>query len=148
MAFLDSLLTGRKFATLFCTFLFATLTAINATGYSSVQRQVMDEFGVSETVFLLGNTLYLSVGIAFTPLLLAPLSEIFGRLPIFLASAMLFSLLYIAQALTPNITGLLIARFFQGCVASVGNSMTGGTVSDIYKSSDRGIPMSFFALLI
>lgn len=138
----------RKFGTLFCTFLFASSTAINGTGYNSMQTPVMEDFGISRSVFLLGNTLYLSIGVAFTPLLLAPLSEIFGRLPIFLSSALIFALLYIPAALTPNIYGFLLARLFQGCVASVGNSMVGGTVSDIFASRNRGKPMSCFALLI
>lgn len=138
----------RKVLTLFCTFLFAGTTAITATGTNSMQSSVMSDFHISRTVFLLGNTMYLSIGIAFTPLLLAPLSEIFGRLPIFLSAAFLFAILYIPAALTPNITGFLLSRLFQGCVASVGNSMVGGTVSDIFASKDRGTPMGLFALFI
>lgn len=108
----------------------------------------MADLHTSQTVYLVGNTLYLSVGVAFTPLLLAPLSELFGRLPIFLTSALLFALLYIPAALTPTLTGFFIVRLLQGCVASVGNSMVGGTVSDIYPSQHRGLPMSLFALSI
>lgn len=138
----------KKIVTLICTFFFACSTAINGTGFNSMQEQVMETFNISQTVFLLGNLLYLSIGVAFTPLLLAPLSEIFGRQPIFMSSAAIFGLLYIPAALTPTFAGFLIVRFLQGCVASVGNSMVGGTVSDIFPSKKRGLPMSLFALSI
>lgn len=138
----------KKVFTLICTFLFAGSTAINGTGFNSMQESVKEEFQISTTVFLLGNLLYLSIGVAFTPLLLAPLSEIFGRQPIFMSSAAIFGLLYIPAALTPTFTGFLIVRFLQGCLASVGNSMVGGTVSDIFPSKKRGLPMSLFALSI
>lgn len=88
---------GRKLRSILVTFLFAMTTAIAATSYNSTQQLVMDEFHTSSTVYLLGNTFYLSIGVAFTPLLLAPLSEIFGRLPIFLASALGFAVMWIPQ---------------------------------------------------
>jgi MFS family permease len=128
--------------------MFAAATAINGTGYNSMQKQMTADFSISQSVFLLGNVLYLSIGVAFTPLLLAPLSEIFGRLPIFLVSALLFALLYIPAALTHSFAGFLVVRLLQGCVASVGNSMVGGTVSDIFPAAKRGLPMSTFALSI
>ena len=121
---------------------------MTGTGYNSLQDGVTRDLDCSPTLFLFGNTLYLSVGIAFTPLLLAPLSEMFGRMPIFLVSSLLFALFFIPLALTPTITGLLLSRLLMGCCGSVGNSLVGGTVSDLYAPKHRGLAMSVFALSI
>lgn len=139
---------ARKAVITSVAFLFSASTAITGTGYESLQSGVTRDLHCSPTLFIFGNTLYLSVGIAFTPLLLAPLSEMFGRKPIFLTSSLLFALLYIPLALTRNITGLLIARLLHGCCGSVGNSLVGGTVSDLFSPKHRGLAMSLFAVSI
>ena len=36
----------------------------------------------------------------------------------------------------------------QGMAASVGNSMVGGTVADLFHADDRGLAMNVFALMI
>ncbi|UZJ54037.1 hypothetical protein CBS101457_003357 [Exobasidium rhododendri] len=138
----------RKATIALVAFLFSASTAITGTGYNSLQNGVMEDLGCSSTIFLFGNTLYLSVGIAFTPLLLAPLSEMFGRFPIFLVSSLFFGLFFIPLALTRHTSGLLLARLLQGCVGSVGNSLVGGTVSDLYETKHRGFAMSLYALAI
>jgi hypothetical protein len=72
----------------------------------------------------------------------------FGRYPIFLVSSLLFAIFFIPLALTQETSGLLLARLFQGCVGSVGNSLVGGTVSDLYATKNRGMAMSLYALAI
>lgn len=79
---------------------------------------------------------------------LAPLSEMFGRQPIFLTSSLLFALFTIPAVFTRHTSGLLIARLLQGCCGSVGNSLVGGTISDLYASKSRGFAMSLFAVAI
>lgn len=139
---------GRKVIIAAVAFLFAASSAITQTGYNSLQSGITQDLGCSPTIFLFGNTLYLSVGLAFSPLILAPVSEMFGRMPIFLVSSLLFGLFFIPLALTRVTSGLLLARLFQGCVGSVGNSLVGGTVSDLYSTKHRGFAMSLYALTI
>lgn len=127
--------------------LFAGVTSFVAVGYDSASAQVQKELGVSETVFLLGNTTYLGA-VALAPLVLAPFSELFGRKWIFNVSAFLTAALMIPQALATNIYAILIPRLFAGIVASCGNSLVGGILSDIFPSHERGLPMSIFALTI
>ncbi|KDN37818.1 MFS general substrate transporter [Tilletiaria anomala UBC 951] len=139
--------TSRKWAICSVCFTFAMLTAINATGYSATQEAITAEFGCSNEVFLIGNMTYF-ISIAFTPMVLAPLSESLGRQVIYLIAAVLYALLYIPQALAPNIVAIIVVRWFQGCCASVGNSMVGGSVSDVFPTVKRGLPLSVFCLLV
>ena len=83
-----------------------------------------------------------------SPNVLAPLSEVYGRNPIYLSAVLLFTLLYIPQALAKNITTIIVVRWFQGMAASVGNSMVAGSVSDVFHASERGFPMSLYAIAV
>ena len=111
---------ARRISIVVCAMSFSCTTAMNATGYGSVQRDVIRETGTTLEIFLLGNTTYLTIGVAFTPLLLAPLSEIYGRRPIYLAAAAVFAIMFVPQATAQNITAILVSRLIQGCAASVG----------------------------
>ncbi|PWN39364.1 MFS general substrate transporter [Ceraceosorus guamensis] len=125
---------------------FSAITAVNATAYGTTQSGALVDLNTTTEVYLLGNTAYLSIGIAFTPLLLAPLSEIYGRTPIYMVAVFLNAVMFIPQALAPNVYAIILSRFVQGMAASVGNSMVGGSVSDVFPASSRGIPMAIFAL--
>jgi hypothetical protein len=57
-------------------------------------------------------------------------------------------LLYLPQALSTNFAGILAVRWFQGMSSSVGNSMVGGTIADLFRADDRGRAMNIFSLVI
>src|SRR5208282_4072448 len=54
--------------------------------------------------------------------------------------------MFIPQAMCKNIETILIARFISGISASVGATMVGGTISDIFETKDRGTPMNLFGV--
>jgi MFS family permease len=54
--------------------------------------------------------------------------------------------MFIPPALCQNIQTMLIARFLSGISASVGATMVGGTISDIFENKDRGTPMNLFGV--
>ncbi|WVN91135.1 uncharacterized protein L203_106387 [Cryptococcus depauperatus CBS 7841] len=104
-------------------------------------------FEVSREVFVLTLTLPM-IALAVAPLALAPLSESFGRSPIYHITSIITAILFIPQIWSKNFGGVLAARFFQGIGMSVSNSMVGGTVADLFLPSERGISMSLFALSV
>lgn len=57
------------------------------------------------------------------PMLLAPLSEVYGRRVVYTASALVFTVFQIPQAAAPNITTLLVARFLSAVGGSTGISL-------------------------
>ncbi|PWN39586.1 MFS general substrate transporter [Ceraceosorus guamensis] len=138
---------GRKWFALGVALLFNSSTAMNATGYTTAQQVGAAEFNTSETVWLTGTTAYL-VPVALTPLVLAPLSEIHGRRPLYLIALFLYTMMFIPQALAPNIGAILGSRIVQGCAGSVGNTMCAGSVADLFPKSQRAIPMGFFVLIV
>jgi MFS family permease len=60
--------------------------------------------------------------------------------------ALLIVVLFIPQAMCQNIQTMLICRFLSGLMASVGSTMVGGTIADIFETKDRGTPMNLFGV--
>jgi MFS family permease len=69
---------------------------------------------------------------------LAPLSEVFGRLSIYHAANITFSISTLASAISPNLTTLIVLRFVAGCAASAPNAVGAGTLADIVPLQFRG----------
>ena len=62
-----------------------------------------------------GFVVFLGIG----PLILAPLSETFGRRRLYVVCFSIFALLQIPTALSPNIQSLIIIRTFSGFFGSI-----------------------------
>jgi hypothetical protein len=92
-------------------FAYTTLaTGIYSTAYSSGISQMSDEFGITDgSLPLLGISLYL-VGLALGALIMAPLSETFGRRPMYIAGLLAFLALIPVAALAPNFYAVIVAR--------------------------------------
>ncbi|CED83908.1 Synaptic vesicle transporter SVOP and related transporters (major facilitator superfamily) [Phaffia rhodozyma] len=136
----------RKWIITLCCVSITSLTAFNATAYSLAFSDAQTKLGVSKVTWTIGNTLFL-VGISFTPLFLAPYSELIGRNKIYLVTSFLNTILCLPQALCGP-TGIFVSRFFQGMCSSVGNSMVGGSIADMFPAESRGQAMSVYSLFV
>lgn len=73
---------------------------------------MLDEFGETETAIgTLGVMTYL-FGLAVGSVLLAPLSELYGRRPIYVGAMGIFTILTVPCALGKNLWGIILTRFF------------------------------------
>ncbi|KAN0063724.1 hypothetical protein ACQY0O_003774 [Thecaphora frezii] len=93
---------------------------------------------------LLGISIY-ALGFSIPPLVLAPLSEVFGRNAIYLVCHLCYTIMFIGVGAAQNIQTVLICRFLAGAFGSTGSTMVGGTIADIFHTSERGQPMALFA---
>ncbi|OCK74066.1 MFS general substrate transporter [Lepidopterella palustris CBS 459.81] len=121
------------------------LTCLCAGGYSSGAPEISSEFHVSSEVATLGLSMYI-LGFAIGPLLLAPLSEHWGRNPIYIWSWLLLVLLQIPVALAPNMGTVIGCRFLQGFFGSSPLTNSGGTVSDLWVRDKSGSAMAVYGL--
>ncbi|BFZ63705.1 hypothetical protein YB2330_004837 [Saitoella coloradoensis] len=125
------------------------LLVLNATFASSAPSgcipQIMQELGANELAATGAITTFVG-GYCVGPLLWAPMSEIWGRRPLFLVSFFLYTVMNIPAALTPNIGGLLAARFVGGLAASCPLTNSGGVLADIWDPLTLGYGMAIFAL--
>jgi multidrug resistance protein len=82
------------------------------------------------------------LGFAAGPMVLAPLSEMYGRLPVYHFSNLGFLVFTVACALSKNMNMLIGVRFFAGLFGSTPLTNGGGTVADIVRQEHRGLAMS------
>ncbi|KUJ11457.1 MFS general substrate transporter [Mollisia scopiformis] len=85
------------------------------------------------------------LGEAAGPLLIAPLSEIYGRYPVFNAANMIFILGVLLAALSQTANTFILARFLTG-LAVAANVLNPAIIGDIYPSELRGSAMSLVML--
>ncbi len=103
----------------------------------------MEEFQVSEIVATLGLSLFV-VGLALSPMILAPLGDFYGRKPVYIVSLLIYVIWIIPCARAPNIQTLLIARFFNGFAGAAFLGVAGGTVGDLFSRTELHLPMMVY----
>jgi len=74
----------------------------------------------------------------------APLSETYGRRPLYIFSFFLFLLWIMATPLSPTLGGFLTLRFLAGSCSSVTIATLGGTIADLWEPKKTGYAMSIF----
>lgn len=101
------------------------------------------DFGVSSEVGTLGLSLYV-LGLALGPMSLGPLSEYYGRTPLYILPYGIFLLFLVGTALVQNIGGFLVLRLLSGLFASVTIANFGGTIADLWPREQVGPAMYVF----
>jgi MFS family permease len=114
-----------------------------ASGFSPVAADFARDMHVSGEIATLGLSIYV-LGLAFGPMSLAPLSEYFGRRPIYVISYALFLLLLLGTTFVESLPLFLVLRFFSAYFSSVTISNFGGTIADLFHHHDTGPAMSWF----
>lgn len=77
------------------------------------------------------------LGEAIAPLLMGPLSEVYGRVPVYHAANVLFLVASVCSALSVNLAMLCAFRFFNG-VAVGATALNAAIVGDIFVPEERG----------
>lgn len=75
----------------------------------------------------------------------APLSEILGRRPIYASTLLIAVVFTIPGAVAKNIETLLVTRALAGIAFSAPMTLVGGTLADMWKPEERGVPMAAFS---
>lgn len=107
-------------------------------------RSPMDTFNVSEEVSLLAITFFV-VGFGIGPMAFAPLSEILGRQKIYASTLLVAVVFIIPCAVADNVATLLVCRAIDGIAFSAPMTLVGGTLADLWKNDERGVPMAVFS---
>ncbi|MCJ1299993.1 hypothetical protein MMC08_002787 [Hypocenomyce scalaris] len=116
-------------------------SSVYTPGYPEIARQ----FHVSTTTALLGLSLYV-LGLAFGPVLAAPLSETFGRRIIYLSTLPVSALFTLGAGFSKNFAALLVCRLFAGFFGSPSLALGAGTNVDIWPPVHRALSTSLFVL--
>ncbi|KAF9875308.1 hypothetical protein CkaCkLH20_07128 [Colletotrichum karsti] len=137
----------KKITVLFGTFIASTLAAYSAGGYAMASEPLTQLWHISNTEFNVGITLFV-LGFGFAPMILALISEIYGRYWVFVGSGCVFFLGTLGCAVTASFPGMLVSRLVVGNGASVFATLTGGVVGDVFHKENRNTPMALYSLSI
>ncbi|KAL6229261.1 major facilitator superfamily domain-containing protein [Aspergillus navahoensis] len=135
----------RKWAIVLVICTGSTCVTCTSSIYTTTYSQMVSELGKSTLILTIGLSSFV-LGIGLGPLLTGPLSEFFGRRPIYLVSWTLFIVWNIPSAVAKNIETMIIARFFQGFAGGTFLAVAGGTVVDIFSHDRIQMPMAFVTL--
>ncbi|GLA55536.1 hypothetical protein AnigIFM63604_002186 [Aspergillus niger] len=103
-----------------------------------------EQFGVSREVSLVVVTVFV-IGFGVGPMAFAPLSEMVGRRIIYASTLFLAVIFIIPCAVAPNIGTLIVCRAIDGIAFSAPMTLVGGTLADLWKNEERGVPMAAFS---
>ncbi|KPI43040.1 putative MFS-type transporter [Cyphellophora attinorum] len=131
----------------YCTLVVAFVcfvVAFNSSVITANLEGVSRTFHVSNEVALLTITMFV-IGFGVGPLAFAPLSELFGRKPVYVVTLAIAVIFIIPCAVAQNIGTLLVCRLIDGIAFSAPMTLVGGTLADLWRNEERGVPMAFFS---
>ena len=119
----------------------AAQVLINCSTFSSsvtvpATSGLMAEFNVSRTEAVLSETLYM-MGLAFGPMIMAPLSELIGRRWLYLVTSSSIVAFAAGSGAAQNFVTLLICRFLCGFLGSAGIAIGAGTSLDVWGAGAK-----------
>lgn len=107
---------------------------------------VMSEFqSTNEDLASFVVSVYL-LGYAFGPLVIAPLSELYGRLPVYHVNTVLFMLWNVACAQSTSLNMLFVFRFLTGLAGARPLTIGAGSIADCFRQEERGRVMAMYTL--
>lgn len=86
------------------------------------------------------------LGYAFGPLVIAPMSELYGRLWVYHVCNLGFIIFTIACAVASDINMLTAFRFFEGLFGSAPVTIGGGSIADMIVQEKRGKVMAIWVM--
>jgi multidrug resistance protein len=107
---------------------------------------VMTDFATNSTTFATFVVSIFVLGFACGPLLLAPLSELYGRVIIYNVTNVLFLTFTVLCAVSQNQSMLLAFRFLSGFAGVATITIGSGTIADIIPREKRGKALSVWSV--
>ncbi|CCE65347.1 hypothetical protein TPHA_0K02160 [Tetrapisispora phaffii CBS 4417] len=136
----------RKKVMICCILCLDSLSVSMASSIFASSIPDIDEiYGVIDVVAILGVTLFV-LGFAFSPIIFAPLSELFGRQKVILISSFGNALFQYAVATAANLQTILICRFFAGLIGAAPIAVVPAVFADIFDTNIRGKAIALFSL--
>jgi multidrug resistance protein len=137
---------GRKWLLLM---LIASITFISPLASSMFAPAVSFmnmEFDNSSTMLSALAVSIFVLGYCVGPLVLSPLSEMYGRRPVLFTANTIFCVWQIGCALAPNLGSLIAFRFLAGIGGSGCLTIGGGVIADLFPPERRGLATSIYSV--
>ncbi|KAI1267868.1 polyamine transporter 3 [Xylariaceae sp. FL1019] len=138
--------SSRKWGNVALLSFLSFLTPFGSSALAPGVPDILDEFHSTSS---LAATFVVSIyilGFAVGPPIVAPLSEIYGRVWIYNVTNLLFLIFTIAAAVSRSLSQFLAFRFFMGVAGSASLAIGSGTIADTIHVTQRARALSFWTL--
>ncbi|KAJ6007794.1 benomyl/methotrexate resistance protein [Penicillium herquei] len=122
------------------------ITPLASSMFAPGVEDVMIEFHSTSTIIGSFVVSVYVLGYAVGPLIVAPMSEVYGRAPVYHISNLLFVIFTIACAVCSSMPQLIVFRFFSGVAGSTPITIGGGTFGDMFKVEERGAAIAIWSM--
>ncbi|KAJ5576469.1 hypothetical protein N7535_003395 [Penicillium sp. DV-2018c] len=122
------------------------ISPLASSMFSPAISYMAREFLVTDKTLLSFSVSIYLLGYTFGPLLLAPLSEVYGRRIVLSGANWFFVVWQIGCALAPNIETLVVCRLFAGIGGSGCLTLGAGVIADMFPPAKRGMATSLWAM--
>lgn len=103
-----------------------------------VQEQISEDLSIQQGYqWILVNSLIL-IGVGLGPLILAPVSEMYGRRPALLGGSALFIIWNTGCGFAQSLSQMLAFRLLAGFGACAADAVAGGVLGDLWAPHERG----------
>ncbi|CAL8579930.1 hypothetical protein XPA_005661 [Xanthoria parietina] len=136
----------RKYAIIAVISSITFLTPLASSMFAPGIPELMEEFHSDNVELASFVVSVFLLGFAFGPMVIAPMSEEYGRLPVYHVCNIGFVIFTIACAVSSNLNMLIAWRFFEGVFGSAPLTIGGGTIADIVVQEKRGGFMAIWAM--
>lgn len=124
------------------------LTPFGSTMFAPGVPQMMEDFHQNSPDLASFSVSIYILGYALGPLFIAPLSELYGRVPVYHVCTFFFMVFTLACGLSTSLGMIIFFRFVAGLAGSCPITIGSGTVADCWKQEERGTVMSAWTLPI
>ncbi|CAL1711134.1 unnamed protein product [Somion occarium] len=133
----------RKWAATLAVSAFTFISSISSSMVAPAAEQISEEFSIHSGVTLSMVVSCYVLAYAVGPLVLSPLSEVYGRSRVLQIANLFFFAFNFACGFAQNTSQLAVFRFLSGLGGSAPLSVGGGTLSDIFAAEDlRSLELS------
>ena len=122
------------------------LTPLASSMFAPGVPQLMKEFGTDNDLLATFVVSVYILGWALGPLIIAPMSELYGRVPVYHICNIGYICFTVACALANSMTMLIVFRFLQGCWSVAPLTIGAGSLSDMVAPQHRGAAMSLWSV--
>nr|CDI55510.1 related to MFS multidrug transporter [Melanopsichium pennsylvanicum 4] len=124
------------------TFLSPLASSMIAPALPLLSRDFKVTSSVRESLMLSSFVLAYAIG----PLVLAPLTEMFGRRVVLQTTNVMFIAFNLGCGASQNAAQMTVLRFFAGLGGSAPQAVGGGTIADLFEPGERGSAMGLYSL--
>ncbi|QRV93887.1 major facilitator superfamily transporter [Ceratobasidium sp. AG-Ba] len=117
-----------------------------SSAYTGGLNGIVRDLDTSLDIALLGLALYV-LGFGLGPLVWGPLSEVYGRRPIFFASYIPFACFHLGSALAPSVPAMMVFRLLAGSFGASVFSVPAGIIGELFRPHERG-PVGLLVLAV